>query len=82
MARFSHLRPAPFARPWPELDPATPVIARDLAERWQKSPRTLQRWRAQGYGPAWLKIGSTVYYRVGDILAFEARQCGNLGRAT
>lgn len=25
---------------------------RDLVARWRKSIRTLQRWRAEGYGPA------------------------------
>lgn len=46
---------------------------RELAARWRKSPRTLQRWRAEGYGPEWLQIGGSVLYRLPDVLAFEAR---------
>ena len=42
-----------------------------LAERWQVSPRTLQRWRAQGTGPDWLQINGVILYRLTDIAAFE-----------
>jgi hypothetical protein len=45
-----------------------------LAERWGKSVRTLQRWRAQRYGPAWLKVGATTFYRLEDVMQFERRQ--------
>ena len=31
-----------------------------LAERWQISPRTLERWRWSGDGPVFLKIGGRV----------------------
>ena len=55
-------------------DPLALIRQRDLAGRWQKSVRTLQRWRTDGYGPASLQIGGTIMYRVGDILAFEQRQ--------
>ncbi|MCT8329358.1 helix-turn-helix transcriptional regulator [Albidovulum sediminis] len=46
---------------------------RAVAERWNKSIRTLQRWRAEGYGPAHIYIGGTIHYRLEDILAFEER---------
>lgn len=49
------------------------LLQRELANRWQKSVRTLQRWRAEGYGPAFLLIGGTVHYRLADVLAFEDR---------
>lgn len=52
-------------------DPLALITERDLAERWRKSVRTLQRWRAEGYGPAYIHIGGTVCYRVGDVLAYE-----------
>ena len=48
---------------------------RDLAARWHKSIRTLQRWRKEGYGPAYLQIGGTCLYRLGDILDYEAAMC-------
>ena len=43
-----------------------------LAHRWGKSVRTLQRLRARGDGPAWFAIGRSVFYRLEDVLAFEA----------
>ena len=52
-------------------DPLDLVLERDLARRWKRSLRTLQRWRAEGYGPAHIQIGVSIYYRIGDILAFE-----------
>lgn len=42
-----------------------------LAARWGKSIRFLQRQRQSRHGPPWFKIGSTVFYRVDDVLAFE-----------
>lgn len=46
----------------------------DVAERWNVSPRTLERWRCTGQGPQFLKVGGRVVYRIEDIEAFEARQ--------
>lgn len=46
----------------------------DLARRWRISPRTLERWRLLQNGPAFLKIGGRVVYRITDIEAYEARQ--------
>lgn len=43
----------------------------DVAERWQISPRTLERWRWEGAGPIHLKIGGRILYRLEDIEAFE-----------
>jgi hypothetical protein len=42
-----------------------------LARRWSLSPRTLERWRWQDQGPAYLKVGGRVLYRLEDIEAFE-----------
>ena len=44
---------------------------RELALRWGMSQRTLQRWRAAGFGPTYIRIGGTIRYRVADILAYE-----------
>jgi hypothetical protein len=46
----------------------------ELANRWQMSPRTLERWRFTGEGPRFMKIGGRVVYRLEDIVAFEALQ--------
>lgn len=56
-----------------EPGPYALIRERDLADRWRKSLRTLQRWRAEGYGPAYLRIGGSIFYRLSDVLAFEAR---------
>ena len=56
-----------------ERDADRPVTESDLAQRWHKSVRTLKRWRAEGYGPAYLRIGGTVLYRLSDVTAFEDR---------
>lgn len=42
-----------------------------LAARWQVSRRTLQRWRQQASGPAWIQINGVILYRESDIRAFE-----------
>ena len=45
---------------------------RDLASRWNKSLRFLQRLRASRRSPPWFRIGATVYYRAEDVLSYEA----------
>ncbi len=44
----------------------------ELAERWQISEATLERWRTDAGGPMFLKLGAQVRYRVHDVEAFEA----------
>lgn len=46
----------------------------ELSRRWGISPRTLERWRWLRQGPAYLKIGGKVVYRLDDIDAYEAEQ--------
>jgi hypothetical protein len=43
-----------------------------LARRWGMSHRTLERWRHEAQGPAYLRLGGRILYRVKDIEAFEA----------
>ena len=43
----------------------------DLANRWNISHRTLERWRWTGTGPAFLKLGGRVVYRSEDVEAVE-----------
>ena len=57
----------------------------DLADRWNISERTLERWRWVGGGPAYLKIGGRVAYRLEDVEAYEAaqlRHSTSIGRAS
>ena len=46
----------------------------DLARRWRMSTRTLERWRWLRFGPAYLRLGKVVVYRLEDVEAFEASQ--------
>lgn len=46
----------------------------ELARRWKISPRTLERWRWLKLGPAYLKIGNRVVYRIDDIEDHEAER--------
>jgi len=45
-----------------------------LAERWQVSETTLERWRSIGVGPAFLKLQGRIVYREQDLEAYE-EQC-------
>ena len=45
-----------------------------LADRWNISHRTLERWRWIGEGPAYLKIGGRVVYRLEDIERYECER--------
>ena len=44
----------------------------ELALRWLHSVRTLQRWRASGRGPTFLRLGRRTIYSLEDVEAFEA----------
>ena len=43
----------------------------ELAERWNISPRTLERWRWLRKQPAFLRSGGRVVYRLVDVEAYE-----------
>jgi hypothetical protein len=43
----------------------------DLAWRWGMNPKTLQRWRMEGRGPSYLKLGKRVNYPLNAVIAFE-----------
>jgi hypothetical protein len=53
----------------------------EVARRWRLSPRTLERWRWQGRGPQYLKVGGAVLYRAADVAAFEASRLHRPGHA-
>lgn len=46
----------------------------ELSRRWSISPRTLERWRWLKAGPAYLKIGGRVVYRLEDVKDYETNQ--------
>lgn len=45
--------------------------ADDVAERWGLAPKTLAQWRWLGIGPAYLKIGRSVFYREAELARYE-----------
>ncbi|KRH78594.1 hypothetical protein FERRO_15850 [Ferrovum sp. JA12] len=47
------------------------LTQRELADRWNKSEATIERYRSDGVGPRYLKIGGKVMYRLEDIEQFE-----------
>ena len=58
----------------PPREPPRHFTQADLARRWRISARTLERWRWLGQGPAYLKLGGSVAYRLEDVLAYEKAQ--------
>ena len=42
-----------------------------LANRWDVSEGTLERWRSEGIGAVFLKLKGQVRYRLVDIEAYE-----------
>lgn len=54
----------------------TPVAA---AERLAVAPATLERWRVRRQGPAFVKLGRLVRYRVADLDAFVQASLASKG---
>ena len=49
------------------------LTERELAQRWRISQRTLQKWRQNNIGPAYVKIGGRIRYRLSDIEEWECK---------
>lgn len=47
------------------------LTTREVAERFDVSVQTLKRWRKNGTGPRFYRIGKLVRYRPDEIDAFE-----------
>lgn len=45
---------------------------RNLAQRWNVSEATLERWRTEGIGPKYLKLCGRVLYPLVDIEEYES----------
>ena len=82
VAQDTRSPPAGSARPTqvttspalPSPPPLRHLNQHQLALRWGVSPRTLERWRWLGLGPAYLKLVGTVAYRLEDVVAYEKAQ--------
>jgi len=48
--------------------------AHELAARWRLSTKTLERWRNEGRGPAFVKLHRRVLYRLSEVEGFEAQR--------
>jgi hypothetical protein len=44
----------------------------EAAAQLHKTVRALRAWRQQGIGPAWTKIGKSVFYRISAIESWLA----------
>lgn len=47
------------------------LTTKELARRWRRSPRTLERWRSDGKGPPWVLLMGRVLYFAESIHAYE-----------
>ena len=45
----------------------------ELAERWNLSPKRLQRWRSEVRGPRFMKMSRRVVYPMDEVLDFESQ---------
>ena len=48
------------------------MTQRELCTSWQVSEATLNKWRSEGIGPIYVKLGGQVRYRRNDVLEYEA----------
>tara|TARA_R100001463_G_scaffold131337_1_gene191278 strand:+ start:515 stop:718 length:204 start_codon:yes stop_codon:yes gene_type:complete len=49
------------------------IDTRQLAERWMRSHRTIENWRNQKKGPAYLKLAGKIVYDMDEILKEEEK---------
>jgi len=47
--------------------PATLLTSKQAAEMLAVPDGTLKRWRAEGRGPAWIKLEGSVRYAISDV---------------
>jgi hypothetical protein len=67
--RKSRARPV---RPLCELtDPETPITRAETAEVLGVATITIDQWRARSKGPAFLRFGRAIRYRLGDVIAYR-----------
>jgi predicted DNA-binding transcriptional regulator AlpA len=59
----------------PALTTQTPLLTPDEAAAWlRSSERTLERWRGEGAGPRFVRLGRRVVYRLADLETWIDRQ--------
>lgn len=69
--------PKPPHEPHP-TDPEAAIDTAGVARLLDLAPITLYQWRRHGAGPRFFRIGRSVRYRLGDVLAWrDARMVGS-----
>ena len=48
------------------------LTPQEVAERWAITSYTLLRWRSEGCGPNYVRIGGRIRYRLADVERYEA----------
>jgi len=44
---------------------------KQLAQRWRRSPRTIEGWRAKKTGPDYLNLNGKIVYDIDEIIKAE-----------
>ena len=52
----------------------TLLTQQQTAQALLLSTRTLERWRVMGLGPKFVRMGVSIRYRAGDVVAWIERQ--------
>lgn len=64
---------------------STMLTTEELARRWKVAQNTLRKWRVDGIGPSYIKMGegknATVRYKLEDIESYEERNYATVNRA-
>jgi predicted DNA-binding transcriptional regulator AlpA len=47
------------------------LTQKELAARWNMTPRTLQNWFNDGKGPKRVSLGNKIGYRLSDVAQYE-----------
>lgn len=68
MVKNKTVQPAPEP---PNMQDEIRLTERQLCKFWSITPETLRKWRTNGYGPIYIKVGGRVLYRPEDVRAFE-----------
>ena len=63
--------PLSVTAPEPPMPLRQVLSEADLASPWGMTPKTLQRWRIEGHGPHYLKLGKWVNYPLNAVIALE-----------
>jgi len=63
----------PEMPPIKSTDPEHCMTPLEVAERWSVHFRTLANWRCKRIGPAYIKFGHKILYKISDIIEYESK---------